>query len=108
MGSEMCIRDRPGIDYGDQGRSGTAGVKVGAEVIVPDMHLLELLLANRDMEARRYWRSRQSKGFCDPDMDGKEAWGHVLYDISQGRVDPYYFDRLFGSATVLAESMNRS
>ena len=99
---------KPGIDYGDQGRSGTAGVKVGAEVIVPDMHLLELLLANRDMEARRYWRSRQSKGFCDPDMDGKEAWGHVLYDISQGRVDPYYFDRLFGSATVLAESMNRS
>ena len=56
-------------------------------------------------EARRYWRSRQKAPFTDPDMDGKEAWGHVLYDLSQGRVDPFYFERTFGRASLLAQSL---
>ena len=59
----------------------------------------------RDLEARRYWRSRQKAPFTDPDMDGKEAWGHVLYDLSQGRVDPFYFERTFGRASLLAQSL---
>ncbi|MBB3192969.1 GspE/PulE family protein [Roseateles terrae] len=96
---------KPLIDYSVGERNGTMGLKVGAEVIVPDLHLLELLLERRDLEARRYWRSRQKAPFTDPDMDGKEAWGHVLYDLSQGRVDPYYFERTFGRASLLAQSL---
>ncbi|ALV06808.1 GspE/PulE family protein [Roseateles depolymerans] len=108
----FCASDRgcphcqkPLIDYSTGERNGTRGMKVGAEVIVPDLRLLELLLERRDLEARRYWRSRQKAPFTDPDMDGKEAWGHVLYDLSQGRVDPFYFERTFGRASLLAQSL---
>lgn len=108
----FCASDRgcphcrkPLIDYSTGERNGTHGLKVGAEVIVPDLRLLELLLERRDLEARRYWRSRQKSPFTDPDMDGKEAWGHVLYDLSQGRVDPFYFERTFGRASLLAQSL---
>jgi len=101
-----CPRCRkPMIDYSNSVRNGTMGLKVGAEVIVPDLRLLELLLQRRDLEAKRYWRSRQTAAFTDPDMDGKEAWGHVLYDVAQGRVDPFYFERAFGRASVLAKSL---
>jgi general secretion pathway protein E len=84
---------------------GTAGVKVGAEVIVPDLRLLDLLRQGRDAEARRHWRRRRTAPFTDPDMDGKDAWGHVLYDVAHGRVDPYHFERSFGSAALLAQTL---
>lgn len=125
---------RPGIDYGDgmtpghpagaastgdprsdrtartteradDTHDGTAGVKVGAEVIVPDLRLLDLLRQGRDAEARRHWRRRRTAPFTDPDMDGKDAWGHVLYDVAHGRVDPYHFERTFGSAALLAQTL---
>lgn len=103
-----CIHCRkPGIDYSTSERNGTSGVKVGAEIMVPDNRMLEMLTAGRDMEARRHWRARQSESFTSPNMDGKEAWGHVLYDVSEGIVDPYYFERTFGSATLLARSLQR-
>lgn len=118
---------RPGVDYGDtmpadprseppiagappahdtpDAHDGTAGVKVGAEVIVPDLRLLDLLRQGRDAEARRHWRRRRAAPFADPDMDGKDAWGHVLYDVAHGRVDPYHFERTFGSAALLAQTL---
>jgi hypothetical protein len=37
-------------------------------------------------------------------MLGKEAWGHALYDISQGRLDPYHFERTFGAPAVIART----
>lgn len=95
---------KPGIDYSRSVRNGVSGVKVAAEVIIPDLQMLELLLKERDMEARRYWRTRQKTGFDSPDMNGKEAWGHALYDVSQGRLDPYYFERAFGSPALLAKA----
>ena len=109
---------RPGIDYGegllpgpgraglaDDAHDGTAGVKVGAEVIVPDLRLLDLLRQGRDAEARRHWRRRRRAPFTDADMDGKDAWGHVLYDVALGRVDPFHFERTFGSAALLAQTL---
>ncbi len=108
----FCASDRgcaqcrkPGIDYAGSIRNGTMGLKVGAEVIVPDLRMLELLQQRRDLEARRYWRSRRKAPFNDQDMDGKEAWGHVLFDVCQGRVDPFYFERTFGNAAQLANSL---
>ncbi|OWQ92138.1 hypothetical protein CDN99_07245 [Roseateles aquatilis] len=102
---------RPGIDYppgaddDTDARNGTAGVKVGAEVIVPDLRLLDLLRQGRDAEARRHWRRRRTASFTDPDMDGKDAWGHVLHDVAAGRVDPFHFERTFGSALLLAQTL---
>jgi hypothetical protein len=37
-------------------------------------------------------------------MVGKEAWGHALYDMSQGRIDPFHFERTFGSPAVIART----
>jgi len=43
-------------------------------------------------------------GFDQEDMLGKEAWGHALFDMSQGRIDPYHFERTFGAPAVIART----
>ncbi len=85
-----------GIDYSSGVRQGTKGVQVAAEVVIPDTHLLQLLQEGRDIEALRYRRSLRRTGFDDPDMTGKEAWAHALYEVSSGTVDPYFFESTFG------------
>ena len=93
-----CVHCRkPGIEYKNSRRLGVRGVKVHAEVLVPDQDLLLLLSQGKDIEARRVWRARRTAVFSDADMDGKEAWGHALYDMSQGLIDPYYFEINFGA-----------
>jgi type II secretory ATPase GspE/PulE/Tfp pilus assembly ATPase PilB-like protein len=91
---------KPGIDYKNSERIGVRGVKVHAEVLVPDLELLLLLGQGKDIEARRVWRNRRDTAFDNPEMHGKEAWGHALYDMSRGLVDPYYFEMNFGSPNV--------
>lgn len=86
-----------GIDYSAGKRQGTKGVQVAAEVVLPDTRLLQLLQEGRDMEALSYRRSLRRTGFDDPDMTGKEAWAHALYEVATGNVDPYYFESTFGS-----------
>lgn len=85
-----------GLDYNGGVRAGVKGVKVGAEVIIPDEPLLQLLAASKDIEARNHWRSQRTARFDEPDTLGKEAWGHVLYDMSRGLIDPFYFEKIFG------------
>ena len=98
-----CVHCRkPGIDYSNSERQGVRGVKVHAEVLVPDTELLLLLSQGKDIEARRVWRNRRNTPFNHPEMHGKEAWGHALYDVSRGLVDPYYFELNFGAPNVFA------
>jgi hypothetical protein len=85
-----------GLDYNGSLRAGVKGVKVGAEVIIPDESLLQLLSAGKDIEARNHWRSQRTARFDEADTLGKEAWGHVLYDMSRGLIDPFYFEKIFG------------
>jgi hypothetical protein len=47
-------------------------------------------------------------GFDVPDMTGKEAWGHVLYDISRGGVDPFYFEYTFGAPILYRDALQIS
>jgi len=93
----------PGMAKNATGHNGIKGMKVSAEVLVPDDELWGLLRRNEDLKARDYWRKQQSHGYTDPHMHGKPSWGHTLYDISCGRVDPYYFEHIFGSPTQLAK-----
>lgn len=37
-------------------------------------------------------------------MRGKEAWGHALYLVAQGRLDPFHFERCFGAPELLART----
>ena len=41
-------------------------------------------------------------------MLGKEAWGHALYEVSRGVLDPFHFERSFGPPGLLAVSRNIS
>lgn len=98
---------KPNIDYSKSKHVGVKGVKVNAEVITPDEDMYLLLNQGKDIEARRVWRSKRKSGFCSPDMLGKEAWGHALYDLSQGLIDPYYFEMNFGSPKIFAPYLEK-
>jgi len=77
-------------------RLGIAGLTVAAEVVVPDVNMLKMLAEGQSFEARRYYMSQRHAGFDEPDMTGKDAWGHALYEVSRGGVDPYFFISTFG------------
>ena len=88
------------------GHAGIDGVTVAAEVIDPDLQLLEFLSNNQDIKAYEYWRNLQNTSFSSPEMLGKPAWGHALYGMSTGMVDPYYFEKIFGSPNKLKVSLS--
>ena len=95
-----------GLDRGEQSHVGVHGVKVCAEVMPITNDLLRLLRMKDDIRARDEWLSQRNSGFDQPDMLGKEAWGHALYEISQGVLDPFHFERNFGPPGLLALSRN--
>ena len=80
---------------------------MAAEVLIPDEHMLDLLRCGDDFAAKRYWSSQRRTGFDDPDMTGKEVWGHALYDMSIGRLDPVYFEHTFGMPSLLAKTLEK-
>ncbi len=85
------------------GHNGIKGMKVSAEVVVPDSTLWNLLRHNEDIKAREYWRSQQNEHFSNSIMNGKPSWGHTLYDMSVGLVDPYYFEHIYGKPSQLGK-----
>ena len=106
-----CARDAgcshcqvPGLEVATGGHAGVKGVKVCAEVLALDNTMLSLLHHNNDLEARNHWLGLRQVGFDHEDMLGKEAWGHALFDMSQGRIDPYHFERTFGAPAVIART----
>jgi general secretion pathway protein E len=48
--------------------------------------------------------AQRKEAFDQPGMLGKEAWGHALYEVSQGRLDPFHFERCFGTPALLARA----
>ncbi len=88
----------PGMEqHAEEGsRLGVAGMTVAAEVVTPDLHLLQLIAEGHDFEARRYRMHMRQAGFDKPNMTGKDAWGHALYGVSQGTIDPHFFINTFG------------
>ena len=100
-----CLHCRvEGLQLPEEGHAGIKGMTVTAEVVSVDAPLLQLLRDHQDMQARAYWMSKRTAAFDQPDMNGKEAWGHALYEVSQGRLDPFHFERCFGLPMLLARS----
>ena len=97
----------PGVDYTELLHAGTSGVRVCAEVIKPDEELLMMLFHGKDMEARSYYRNLREAPFTSPEMTGKESWGHALYNVSIGEIDPYYFQTTFGHPKLFAALAQR-
>ena len=94
----------PGLEASQHAHAGVKGVKVCAEVLALDNTMLGLLHHNNDLEARNHWLGLRQVAFDHEDMLGKEAWGHALFDMSQGRIDPYHFERTFGAPAVIART----
>lgn len=93
----------PEMSKGKDGHNGIKGMKVSAEVLVPDTELWDLMRRGEDLKARDLWRSSQTSGYNQSNMTGKPSWAHTLYDISCGLVDPYYFEHIFGLPNQLAK-----
>lgn len=74
---------------------GYHGMKVVAEVLVPDDDVLSLIRQGRDIEAERHWRMSRSAAFWHEDMQGKTAFEHALYDMSRGVLDPRTLEETF-------------
>lgn len=92
-----CPSCRPkGLAPTDAGHIGVKGMKVGAEIILPDAQLLAYLITGDDVAARNHWRGQGSASFDQDNMLGKPAWAHTLFDMVNGDVDPYHFERTFG------------
>jgi general secretion pathway protein E len=98
-GCPVCRPNGLGIPEG--GHAGIKGVKVAAEVVMPDMELLDLLRHGEDIKAREYLRSLQRQETGLDCLKGKPAWAHAILDMSNGLIDPYYFERCFGKPTSL-------
>jgi type II secretory ATPase GspE/PulE/Tfp pilus assembly ATPase PilB-like protein len=94
----------PGLAAAHHAHAGVKGVKVCAEVLALDNTMLSLLHAGKDLDARNHWLGLRQVGFDHEAMLGKEAWGHALFDMSQGRIDPYHFERTFGAPAVIART----
>ena len=101
-GCAHCAED--GLHANDEGHAGVNGVTVVAEVVPVDPSLLALLRAGDDLQARSYAMAQRKTGFDEPDMRGKEAWGHALYLVAQGQLDPFHFERCFGAPALLARA----
>jgi type II secretory ATPase GspE/PulE/Tfp pilus assembly ATPase PilB-like protein len=101
-GCPQCLPD--GMKKNPAGHNGIRGMKVSAEVITPDIELLELLRRNEDLRARDVWRSHRTHAFTEPVMRGKPSWAHSLYDVSKGIVDPYFFEHVYGHPSQLVQS----
>ena len=104
MGCAHCQVE--GLDRGEQAHVGVNGVKVCAEVMPITNDLLRLLRVKDDIRARDEWLALRNTPFDNEDMVGKEAWGHALYEVSQGVLDPFHFERNFGPPGLLALSRN--
>lgn len=75
--------------------TGVRGQTVVAEIIAPDSAVLKHIREGRDIEAEELWRSRRTAAFDQPNCDGKTAFEHGLYKVSQGIIDPRTLEDAF-------------
>lgn len=93
-----------GLDASEGRHIGVKGVKVCAEVIPVTHDLLHHLRRKDDMGAREHWLSLRHSPYDSEEALGKEAWGHALYEVSRGVLDPYHFELSFGPPSLLVQS----
>lgn len=75
--------------------TGSQGVTVVDEVVIPDNNLLRMFREGRDVDAEEYWRGTRTTGFSHPNSSGKTAFEHGLYKCSVGIIDPYVLESAF-------------
>lgn len=74
---------------------GVKGQTVVAEVVLPNYDILKLIRDGQDIEAEELWRRGRKARFDEPDCEGKTAFEHALYKMSQGILDPLTIEENF-------------
>jgi type II secretory ATPase GspE/PulE/Tfp pilus assembly ATPase PilB-like protein len=82
---KIYIRNHEGCSHC---AGGTVGRTVCAEVVVPDMDMLDMFRAGDYPAAERAWRKTRIAGFGEEDCTGKLAIEHAIYKMSIGMVCP--------------------
>jgi type II secretory ATPase GspE/PulE/Tfp pilus assembly ATPase PilB-like protein len=79
----------------DHCNRGVHGQTVVAEVVLPNYDILKLIRDGHDIEAELLWRRGRKARFDEPDCEGKTAFEHALYKMSQGILDPLTIEENF-------------
>lgn len=81
----LYIVNDAGCDHCYQ--TGYAGLTVAAEILTPTADIRRAILNKDTVGIERLWRETRKTGFEDPDMQGKTAFEHGIYKVTQGLVD---------------------
>jgi general secretion pathway protein E len=87
------------------GSIGVIGRTVCAEIIMPDLELLQFFRDGNSVEAHKHWRSNSDHDQYSWDMTGKSAMEHAMLKLRKGMVSPHDVESAFGLITPLALGM---
>ncbi|KAB0585775.1 GspE/PulE family protein [Comamonas kerstersii] len=82
----ICCSNEDGCDHCHN--LGIIKSTIVAEIVVPDRVIRQHIADGHDDKAELYWRQSRKAAFDEPDMQGKTAFEHGLYKVSQGLIDP--------------------
>jgi type II secretory ATPase GspE/PulE/Tfp pilus assembly ATPase PilB-like protein len=77
--------------------AGTKGLTVVAEILIPTPEILKGIASSDWTWVEHLWRSSRTAPFDSPNMQGKTAFEHALYQASLGLIDPQDIERDFES-----------
>lgn len=80
---------------------GVTGRTVCAEIILPDLTMLELFREAKALEAYRHWRGLSDKDPYSLNMIGKTAMEHAVYKMRKGLISPHDVESSFGLITTV-------
>jgi type II secretory ATPase GspE/PulE/Tfp pilus assembly ATPase PilB-like protein len=81
------------------GNIGVIGRTVCAEIIAPDLDLLEHFREGQNVKAHKHWHSLSDKDPYSWNMTGKSAMEHAMLKMRKGMVSPHEVEAAFGLIT---------
>lgn len=90
------------------GAIGVIGRTVCAEIIMPDLQLLQFFREGNNVEAHKHWRSMSDRDPYSWNMTGKSAMEHSMLKLRKGMVSPHDVESAFGLITPYALGMDNA
>lgn len=90
------------------GGIGVIGRTVCAEIVMPDLQLLQHFRDGANVEAHKHWRSMSDGDVYSWNMTGKSAMEHAMLKLRKGMVSPHEVEAAFGLITPQALGIERS
>lgn len=99
--NSVCDLDRDDVRLKGPGcekcqNMGVVGRTVCAEIIAPDLKMLDLFAKGEMVDARKYWKTLSDKDPYSNNMTGKSAYEHGLLKMRKGLISPHDLETAFG------------